>query len=247
MIDLGEVYDAVYGTLCGRHPNQRFWHFQWLARRDLFDSLYRVVSELPAGRVLDVGCGGSPYKTWLTQRHEYVGVDVVDGEGVDVVIRPGRPWPIENGGFEAVICTQVLEHAADPEHLLAEMKRVLKAGGRIVCTVPFIYNEHGAPWDFRRFSRHGAQALFAEDFQTVHLAPLGGIGSTIGTLVLNWCDCALNQTRSTRIVKALGLPLWLLFSAAVNALGIVGDRVDTTKSFYGNVLYVGKKPAETQQ
>ncbi|HEX6560375.1 MAG TPA: class I SAM-dependent methyltransferase [Longimicrobiales bacterium] len=236
----GVLYEKAYGAICGRHPNFRGWHFHWLAVKDLYHDLQTVLPQL-RGRVLDVGCGDKPYSVWMTGVQEHVGADVAPGAHVDVVITPGQPWPFESATFDAVVCTQVMEHAQDLSNVIAEMHRVLVPGGTLLVTVPFAYNEHGAPADYRRFSVHGVRDLFAGDYELLQLKPQGGIGSTAGLLLLNWAEASLNASRGTRLIKGVLLPFWVVSCALVNMVGWAFDKVDRTGAFYSNVLLMARK------
>jgi len=240
MSRLGNLYDRIYSLMCGKHPNVRPWHFQWLPVKDLYADLRRVLPQL-SGKVLDVGCGDKPYKGWLSRADLCVGLDVASGPGVDVIAEPGKPWPLETASFDALLCTQVLEHVADLPFVLGEIHRVLKPGGQLAATVPFTYNEHGSPWDFRRFSVHGVKQLFSVHYEITEIKPQGALGSTLGTLLLNWLDATMNQWKVTRISKGFLLPVWVLFSAMVNLIGWLLDKADRTRAFYGNVLVLATK------
>lgn len=235
------LYDFVYCALCGSPPSIRPWHFQWLATKDLYREL-RELAPTVDGRLLDVGCGYKPYRSWFRKATAYVGLDVTAESRADVIVKPGESWPFDDGTFDAVISTQVLEHIADFDNVLSEIRRVLRPGGQVVITVPFIYNEHGAPEDFRRFSVYGAGKIFPPDWQVVRLARLGGVGSALGVLLLNWIDISLSRTWPTKIVKAILLPIWVLFSGIVNALGSAFDSLGDTSAMYVNVLAVFAKP-----
>ena len=122
---------------------------------------------LPAGaRVLDVGCGTKPYAPLFAQG-EYVGIDVESSgraahEKTADVYFDGESIPFEDGEFDAALCTEVLEHAVHPDRLVGEIQRVLRSGGRLLVTVPFIWGEHETPYDFRRFSSFGIRRLVEE-------------------------------------------------------------------------------------
>ncbi|MBI1748037.1 MAG: class I SAM-dependent methyltransferase [Acidobacteria bacterium] len=242
---LGEFYDNVYSKLCGRHPHLRPWHFQWLALKYVYRDLRRVLPKL-TGRVLDVGCGGKPYEDWLPKATHHIGIDVVAGPKIDIVIAPQQSWPLRTAAFDVVLCSQVLEHVADLPLVLDEIYRVLKPGGELVITMPFAFNEHGSPEDYRRLSVHGIRALLAERYHIVEISPEGAIGSTVAALCLNWIEMNMNQFKATRWVKALALPLWIIFCSIVNGVGALFDSLDHTQAFYGNFLVVARKLCESR-
>ncbi|MDQ2731157.1 MAG: class I SAM-dependent methyltransferase [Armatimonadota bacterium] len=238
----GRLYSFAYKLLCGEHPHVRPWHFQWLPVKDLYRDL-RELLPMFEGELLDVGCGNKPYAIWFTpgKVHAHVGIDVASAPKVDVVITPGVPWALDSGAFDGVLCTQVLEHAADLDHVIQEMVRVLKPGGLLLVTVPFIYNEHGAPDDYRRFSVHGARNLLEPQFEVQRVIREGAIGSTLGTLWLNWLNEALNAHKLLRLGRAPLLPAWIVFCGAVNLVCATVDRLDRTGAYYNNTLVLARK------
>jgi SAM-dependent methyltransferase len=188
-----------------------------------------------------VGCGDKPYRKWVGSPREYIGIDVQPGRHVDRVIEEGKPWPLDSARFDAVLCTQVLEHVADPQATLSEISRVMKPGGILILSVPFAYNEHGAPSDYRRFSASGICLALADAFEVQEVVRQGGIGTTLSTLFLNWVDRSLGQHRALRALRLPLLPFWIAMSLAVNLVGRSWDAVDRTGAFYGNLLVKAKK------
>ena len=61
--------------------------------------------------------------------------------------------------FDNVVCNQVLEHVFRPEVFLLEIHRVIKPGGNMLMSVPFIWDEHEQPWDYARYSSFGLKYL----------------------------------------------------------------------------------------
>jgi len=211
----------------------RPWHFQWIATY----YLYRRFSELlPAlgGRVLDVGCGDKPYRSWFGVVTEYVGLDVAGGANVDVVVSASESWPFPEDHFDVLFSSQVLEHVESLDHTLFEMRRVLRKGGSIMLAIPFLYNEHGTPYDYRRLTVNGVAQLFP-GLEIIRLEKIGGIGSTLVLLMLNWLS-------NFRYIKVM-LPIWIPLSLVLNVLGLLMDRMDRTGAFYNNLLMVVKKPS----
>jgi SAM-dependent methyltransferase len=234
---LRRANDRLYALLCGEPPNFRPWHFQWLAGRPLYRNL-RPVLEALGGDVLDVGCGDKPYEGWMRSAASYFGIDVEPSPRVDRVITPGKPWPLATHRYDVVLCTQVLEHTRDIEVTLAEMTRVLRPGGRLVATVPFIYGEHGSPHDYRRLSRYGITELIGRRLDVLQVLPQGAVGSSLCPMALAWLQAEMTSSFPRRVVWSFCLPAWMAVCLAVNCLGVILDALDHTSLFYSNVLVV---------
>lgn len=208
--------------------------------------LYRVLRPALApmrGSVLDVGCGYKPYRSWVPGATRYFGIDVFSGPEVDAVLDPARPWPVADGEFDLVLCTQVLEHVADLDLTVDELVRAMRPGGDALITVPFIFGEHNSPHDYRRFSRHGIERLLADrGLEVVAVLPHGAIGSTLGAILLGWTYDAMPKGAAGRLAVAALLPVWLGFCLVVNLVGAALDRIDRTGLYYGNVLIHVRRP-----
>jgi SAM-dependent methyltransferase len=234
----GRFYRQIYEAVCGKHPRLRPWHFQWLATIYLSRTLRHNLPKMQ-GNVLDVGCGDKPYRELFSQASSYVGIDVYEG-GADFVVAPDAQWPFDEGTFDVVFATQVIEHVENLPHTLGEVARVCKPGGVIVLSFPFLYNEHGTPYDFQRFTSHGAACLLPYEIQTQERQ--GGFGSTVTMLTMNWINDMLNTNKVTRLIKALVLPIWVPLSFAMNGLGLLLDAIDGTNKYYNNNFIVFRKP-----
>lgn len=195
----------------------------YFARAGLRDAIISLAKHLN-GRLLDVGCGSQPYRRYF-QELDYVGLDI-DTEanrqaGVADYFYDGSHFPFADGAFDSVLCNQVLEHVFNPQEFLAEIGRVLRPGGRLLLTVPFVWDEHEQPYDFARYTTFGLRHMFEQQgFRWVEHRKLGGDVST------------LFQLTNTYLFKVgRRLPKWwfLLFSvtvmAAVNILGVVARHL----------------------
>ncbi|MBI3858146.1 MAG: class I SAM-dependent methyltransferase [Planctomycetes bacterium] len=133
----------------------------------------------PGARVLDAGAGECIYRP-IFEGRRYTAVDRGVGE---------RTWdygkldaradleriPFAAGAFDFVLCTETLEHVARPALVLRELRRVLKPGGTLALTVPFLQPVHQAPHDYYRYTPSGLRHLLAEaGFNVVSLSAAGG-------------------------------------------------------------------------
>jgi SAM-dependent methyltransferase len=118
-------------------------------------------------RVLDFGARTSR-KQHLTHRElfrplkaEYVGLDVISGDNVDVVMPKPYTVPFDNESFDVVVSGQVFEHVPFFWVSFLEMARVVKVGGYIFLTAPSRGHIHSHPFDCWRFYPDGYKALAA--------------------------------------------------------------------------------------
>jgi len=134
------------------------------------------------GLTLDIGCGNSPYIKYFPNR---IGLDVKNGEGVDVVGTVYR-LPFENEKFDNILCTEVLEHLCSPEEAIKELKRVLKIGGTLVLSTRFLFPLHDTPDDYYRFTKYGLRYLF-RDWETIELKEEVKTLETLSVLLQRIC------------------------------------------------------------
>jgi SAM-dependent methyltransferase len=112
----------------------------------------RFVASLGRGSaVANVGSGLTAYGDTV------VNVDIGPFPGVDVVGVAER-LPIADGSCEGAVLLAVLEHVADAERTLLELRRILAPGGRVFVDVPFIQGFHASPGDYRRYTEPGLRA-----------------------------------------------------------------------------------------
>jgi SAM-dependent methyltransferase len=68
---------------------------------------------------------------------------------------------IPDNSFDVIVCTEVLEHVANPFAAVAEINRILKPTGQVYVTTPFNFRIHGPLPDNWRFTEHGLRQLFS--------------------------------------------------------------------------------------
>jgi SAM-dependent methyltransferase len=111
------------------------------------------------GDLLDAGAGNQPYRPWYAPMvRSVVAVDATPAPGLAALAFVDR-LPFRDGSFDTVLSTEVWEHVEDAQAAAREAFRVLRPGGRLVITVPFLYPTHEAPYDFGRFTRFGLESI----------------------------------------------------------------------------------------
>lgn len=134
-------------------------------------------AHLLSGRILDVGAGSHDRYSRFFEASEYVRMNLVAGEGTDVV-GTAEAIPEGGGSYDGIVCTQVLGDVFDVRKAIKEFSRVLKTGGRVLLTEGFLDPLHDEPHDFWRFTPHSLRALFEEaGFSVTVLEHIGGYHS----------------------------------------------------------------------
>jgi SAM-dependent methyltransferase len=169
-----------------------------LVRRTLATAVSRAAAEwkasIPGGTVLDVGCGSQPYRALLEAAGlRYTGIDwpqSIHQCDIRDVVRADLsefPWPLGDAATDAILCTEVLEHQPEPAGFLRECARVLRPGGCILLTTPFVWPEHERPHDYYRYTRHGLEHLFGQTGLDVDgIQPRGGWHLTQAQMLGLW-------------------------------------------------------------
>ncbi len=132
--------------------------------------------------VLDAGAGTSPYRSFFDHAH----YEAADFAALGTAYAPLdyvcdlSDIPVEDGRFDRILFNQVLEHLPEPATALTELHRVLKAGGRLFCSVPLFYEEHQQPYDFYRYTQFALRRIFEEaGFEVLRISWLEGYLGTV--------------------------------------------------------------------
>jgi SAM-dependent methyltransferase len=144
---------------------------QTLARKILDRELGAVLAGARARTVLDVGgASGLRYRR-LVDSTRYWTIDV-QARNRPTIVGDAHALPVAANSVDLLLSLQVLEHCIHPERVLQESFRVLVPGGRLVLSTVLLYELHGSPHDYYRFTASALRDL-ARDFENVRLTTLG--------------------------------------------------------------------------
>ena len=114
-----------------------------------------------SGALLDLGCGGRPYAPLFTHLR-YLGIDLASVHGRPDVLAVAERVPLRSSSFDVVLSTQQLEHVNDPTAVLAEARRLLRPGGRLLLSTHGVWVHHPDPSDLWRWTEQGLVRLIEE-------------------------------------------------------------------------------------
>lgn len=183
----------------------------------------------PGSRVLDVGAGSCPYRAMFShcdyRTQDFKGLQgdqLRSGAygGIDYVC-DARDIPVADGEFDAIVCTEVIEHVPHPIEVVHEFARVLRPGGVLLVTAPLGSGIHQEPFHYYGgYTPYWYEKFLAEaGFGNIGIEPNGGSFKFYG-------QESLRFVRTTHPLK-LEAPLWVrvawlpVWAAMAPVLGVI--------------------------
>lgn len=190
------------------------------ARYDCVLAGLRQAGVKPGDRVLDLGCGDGALSGVIHEKLE-VAIEGVDTDRLATELArrefAKRHWQgcfktvtgydtgYDEGHFDAVVCADVIEHVREPQTLLKEIHRVLKAGGHAVLTTPIRFSE-------RPIDPNHVQEWFTDEFVELCRPVLGDPVNVTESHPIVWYEMV---TTSHRWINRAGR----LMTAVLTKLG----------------------------
>jgi SAM-dependent methyltransferase len=223
-----------------------FYNPFFFTRKRLYDNLAQLAPMLK-GNVLDFGCGAKPYKKLFTAAASYTGIDIeVSGhshknEQVDVYY-DGKTIPFADGHFDHIFSTEVFEHVFNIDEVLPEVVRVLKPGGYLLITCPFVWPEHERPYDYARYTSFGIKHLLEKHgLEIAQQIKTGNFIETLAQLNMFLLYCYLPKKP-----KLLYLVLHQIFILPIIAVmqlmnAVLPARVKRSDLYLNNIVLAKKR------
>ncbi|MGD1929091.1 MAG: class I SAM-dependent methyltransferase [Leptolyngbyaceae cyanobacterium] len=172
-----QIYTAVHQDEIGvslRRPTwKRFRNLFW-SKHDLSILRvleYEILDECQmAGKILDIGGGEkvSYFRDCLSRWTVAEEKSIYESVNIDIkvsptyLVEPGAPIPVIDESYDVVFALNTFEHIYNLSELISEIHRVLRPGGKLLFTVPFIFRVHGCPDDYFRGTPSFWQALLSK-------------------------------------------------------------------------------------
>jgi len=217
--------------------------------------LAKVLGKLPQStKLLDAGAGELGNKKYCTHI-EYVSQDICqydgkgDGQGMHTkawdtskidIVSDITEIPVSDGSFDAVLCSEVMEHLSDPNAALIEFKRILKKGGVLIITAPFNSLTHFAPYHFATGfnSYYFNHYLSKLDFEIVEITANGNFFSYVAQELFRVPQMAEEYTgKRLGIIKKILLLICIRMLAKISS----NDKESSKVLCYGYHVIARKK------
>jgi len=150
--------EIAHGTYIAENP-EKVWNYNtkagkyrasWKAKQILE---YLQIDHHPEARVLEIGCGSGEYTRYFAGKINHLTATDLSEDLLRIARRNVNQAQVEyrtedvhhlgfqDGQFDAVVGNSILHHL-DIEPALAEIHRVLKNGGKLVCNEPNMLNPY---------------------------------------------------------------------------------------------------------
>ena len=162
-------------------------------------------------KILEVGCRAGNLTQYFHEGNEVIGIDVDRNALKEFEKRLGleskwvdadtEDFPFEDGHFDLVVFSEVMEHLRFPQKALAEIARVLRKDGRLVGSVPNAFRLRnrmkflfGKPFEtdpshLRSYSHLSVRKELTSYFEQIEIHPISGHllgGGRRGIPVYTW-------------------------------------------------------------
>jgi len=199
----------------------------YFARYHLDKAIYELAASLN-GKLLDVGCGSKPYKKHFTNIESYTGLEI-DSErarknNIADFYYDGNHFPFAEKTFDV---------------FLQEINRVLKPNGKLLLTVPFVWDEHEQPFDYARYSSFGLKSLLEKaGFEILEHKRLGADATVLFQLINAYLfKITSSWSKYSRFLFTITI------MASVNLLGVVLGKIlpNNPDLFLDHIVLAEKK------
>ena len=156
--------------------SSKFYNFDFLIQKKILNALTQA-TELYCGnkkelKIVDIACGDKPYvQLFEKNAQQYIGIDMKN-QNIDI-IGSAEKLPFVDDYFDVALSTQALEHIRNYQAAVDEMHRVLKPNGIAFLTTHGVWEIHGAPHDYWRFTEYGLKEVFRQ-YNEVEIIKNGG-------------------------------------------------------------------------
>jgi SAM-dependent methyltransferase len=153
----------------------------------------------------------------------------------------GNCIPAKDSSFDSLLSTQTLEHVPNPEVIVLEWARVLREGGMLLITMPFMWPEHEMPYDFQRYSSGGLRLLLEKSgFEIVDQRRLLSDCRAPAQLFLAWIFDAFLVKCRPKILLLFFIPL-LCTPVSFLAIVLAAISPKNPNSYLDNLVLARRK------
>lgn len=192
----------------------------------------RAIKNIPEGKlIVNIASGIKVI------RRDVVNVDVYPLENVDIIADAAQ-LPFKDNSVDAILCESSFEHFKQAEKVRDEIRRVLKPGGMVYASVPFMCGFHAAPNDYYRWTRKGVEVFF-QDFTVREIGIGWGPTYALTWTLREWLATVLSF--NIAFLQQLLVLFFTVLFAPLNFLDIIFSRYKTAENIAYGFYFIGTK------
>ncbi len=208
--------------------------FKWFGREKILNALLSSLD--PEGLYLNIGGTGEI-------KHDSVfNLNIMNGHDIHLVA-DGEKMPFPDNSVDGIFILLVLEHVPDPASICSEIHRVLKPGGFVFATLPFMQVLHAHPKDYYRFTPDGIRKLFQGFIEKKLEIASGPTGSLIWILKEYFALLFPFSNYDIIYVSVREITGWILYPLIL--LDLYLNRKKRAEKMASYLYYHGLKKSDT--
>ncbi len=215
----------------------------WLdysVRRRLLDADLEGLRDRMRGSVLEIGCGRTGrrgrFQPPVDESESWTYLDI-RREVEPTVIADVACLPFRSEAFDAALCLEVLEYVPCPEGALSELWRVLKPGGTLIVSTPFLHRAD-TPTDSWRFTEYGLRLMVKGAGFEIESVVSQGAALAVAANILKF---AVSRVQRGLIRRPMAMSAYPLLSALAGIDSFAARRMPVLSSFSTGYLAVAAK------
>lgn len=218
-------------------------HPQWFTRKE--KTLFRLLESIPENQtVLDIGCADKWITHYLPKSTKYIGLDyppTADAlyESNPTLYGNAESLPLSSSCLDYIIAFDVLEHIKRPQAALLEIERTLKAKGKVLIRIPFLYPIHDAPHDYTRLTEFGLKNLFSTTkLKILNFSPIGSpieTSALLSNIAISISALKLLKNKNPLGLAACLLPIYFFLN---NIMAFLISRITPDDSTMPHTYFV---------
>lgn len=201
------------------------------SRRNLYPWLHETIAAYQIGQlsqVLNIGAGGEISDELARAGIHATAVDIDPERHPDILGNIETLEPFADNAVDAIFCLEVLEHVSRPHAAAQAIHRVLRPGGLVIGSTPFLLGIHDQPHDYYRYTCHGLSHIFS-GFEQLDLRERNGYFAAAAVLITR--RFAVGTSRERKLAGLL-CPILLLLSFTLEALDTILPSKDGTTGYF---------------
>jgi SAM-dependent methyltransferase len=212
------------------------------SRRNLYPWLEQALkehAESSACRVVNVGSGGEVEEILNRAGVSATSIDIDAARRPDIIGDVVHMSAFADLSVDVVICVEVLEHVSHPQKAVDEIFRILRPGGVVIGSTPFLLGLHEQPRDYFRYTYHGLRLLFSA-FEHLTLRERNGYFASVAALLTR---PFVVGSEANRNAFWLASPVLIAIAVTLDLLDRVIPSVNGTTGYF----FVFRRPYEVEE